>query len=60
MKVYVIYDPLYEEPVAVHKTLSGVNAKLTEWDGNISDSEGMPRYKSDTYWFNFDEFEVEE
>ena len=61
MKVYVIWDPLYEEVVSVHKAEAGAHKQLDEWDGKLPDKGGGEnRHSQETYWFEYDEFEVKE
>ena len=53
MKVYVIYDPLYEEVIAVYSTEDAA----MKWCKTLN-KEREKEYPDTFYWFGYDEFEV--
>lgn len=55
MKVWVVYDPLYEEVVSVHSTQEGAHKRCDELDKK--DKYGQWR---DSYTHTCDEYEVED
>jgi hypothetical protein len=56
MKIYVVYDPLYEEPCSVHKTKEGAINRCYEL--NVKDSAGDNR--NNGYPHEWSDFELEE
>ncbi len=52
--VWVVWDPLYEKVVSVHKTEEGAGGKCN-YEGNKDDRDVCPYY-----FFEYQEFMVEE
>ncbi len=52
MKVWIVWDPLHEKVLSVHKTERGAQEYCR------IDSTNQQR--DPAYWFNYDEFELEE
>ena len=55
MKIFVVWDLLYEEVVSVHKTEEGAIQRCKEKDEK--DKHGETR---DSYLHEYDEFELED
>lgn len=54
MKVFVVYDPLYEKVIAVFKTEDSADRYCDKRN------KEEDRYKDYTYPYSYDEFEVQE
>lgn len=59
MKVWVIWDRLYERVISVHSTEESALIKIDKLY-NTPSIEGEIRIEGSSYGFEFDEFEVEE
>ncbi len=54
MKIFIVWDPLYEEAISAHRTEKGAHKRMAEKDEK--DSCGNKR---NCYWHEYDEFELE-
>ena len=52
--VWVVWDPLYEKVISVHKTEKGADKRCEK----LNKKEN--RYQENTYWYENAEFELED
>lgn len=57
MRIYVVYDSLYEEVISVHKTEEGARKRCEEKNDEREKEKGQP---CTAYCIGYDDFELED